>query len=221
MKQPIVTLLFVLFCFSISFGQVEEAQKPMSTGVENSLSIIIPGAKAKTVEKLWKKQLKSYKAKTKKMRKTKELFTDDAAIPQLSSNDVDVYAKVVETSDEVLFSVWFDLGGGFLSSETHPEKYGEAEKMLLLFALEVSKTVIKGELDNEQDVLKKYGKQLTKLEKEKARLLKDIENYKAKIKAAEAAVEQNEANQENKKQDIENQTGKVETVKKKLEELEN
>ncbi len=220
MKQPIAMLLFVLFCYSISFGQVEETQKTMSEGVENSLNIRIPNAKAKTVEKLWKKHMKPYKGKTKRIRKTKEIFSDNASIPQLSSNDVDVYVKIVEAGDEILFSAWFDLGGGFLSSETHPDKYGSAEKMLLLFALDVSKVVIKRELDDEEDTLKKYGKQLTKLEKQKAKLLKDIENYKAKIKAAEAAVEQNEANQENKRQDIENQKAKVGTVKGKLEELE-
>jgi hypothetical protein len=165
--------------------------------------------------------MKPYKGKTKKNRKTKEIFTDNATIPQLSSNSIDVYAKMNEVNGEVLLSVWFDLGGGFLSTETHPDKASAAQILVLQYALEVSKKTTGDELKNEEKNLKKLEKDLAKLEKENSTFHKNIEMYKKKIQEAEANIKNNEAEQVNKNGEIENQKGKVETVKKKLEELDN
>lgn len=221
MKKLIFTLIIALLGTSISFAQVEEADKPMSTGVENSLNIRLLNANEKDVEKLWKAYIKEYKGKTKKDRRTGEIFTDDALIPEISANTVDLYAKMNTVGEEVLFSVWTDLGGEFLSSASHPDKYNQAEKMLLLFALEVSGKVISDELSAEEDTLKKHEKELTKLEKENTKLHQDIEMYKQKILEAEAAIETNVANQENTKVAIEKQKVVVEKVKTKLEAVKN
>lgn len=220
-KSIFTTLLFVFVCSSLIFAQVEEAEKPMSTGVENSLNIRLLDASEKDVERLWKAHIKEYKGKTKKDRRSGEIFTDDATVPSLSANTIDMYAKMNKVGNEVLFSVWYDLGGQFLSSSTHPDKYGQAEKMLLLFALEVSKKVISDELASEEGTLKKQEKDLEKLEKENAKLHSDIEMYKQKIAEAELAIEQNVVNQDNKKVEIENQKGKVQQVKTKLEAVKN
>jgi Skp family chaperone for outer membrane proteins len=221
MKSPILTLLALIFCFSVSLAQVQEAEKPMSTGVENSLNIVIPDAKKKDVEKLWKKYVKPYKGKTKKSRKTGEIFTDDATIPELSANTVDLYAKITEVGDEVMFSVWFDLGGGFLSSYSHPDRYSAGEKVMLFFALEVSGKVISDELKEDEKLLKKKEKELAKLKKENTKLHQSIENYKQKIKEAEAAIKQNEANQANKEAEIAQQREKVEATNRRLEAVKN
>ena len=221
MKKLFFTTFLTLACFVISFGQIEEAQKAMSTGVETAFSIVIPDASEKDMGKIWKSYMKPYKGKTKKSRKTNEFFTDNATIPELSSNSVDVYAKMNEVNGEVLLSVWFDLGGGFLSSETHPDKVSAAQILILQYALEVSKKATGDELKSEKKNLKKLGKELTKLEKVNTKLHQDIEMYKRKIKEAEANIKKNDAEQVNKNEEINNQKEKVEGVKKKLEELDN
>lgn len=221
MKKLIFTLVIALLGSVISFAQVEEAEKPMTTGVENSLNIRLKNANEKDVEKLWKSHIKLYKGKTKKDRKSGEIFTDDALVPELSSNTIDMYAKMATVGDEVMFTVWYDLGGEFLSSATHPDKYGQAEKMLLLFALKVSGKVISDELSVEEGTLKKQEKELVKLEKENTKLHQDVEMYKQKILEAEAAIESNVANQDNTKAAIENQKVVVGKVKTKLEAVKN
>ncbi len=221
MKKLFFITFLTLACFVISFGQIEEAQKAMSTGVETAFSIVIPDASEKDMGKIWKSYMKPYKGKTKKSRKTNEFFTDNATIPELSSNSVDVYAKMNEVNGEVLLSVWFDLGGGFLSSETHPDKVSAAQILILQYALEVSKKATGDELKSEKKNLKKLGKELTKLEKVNTKLHQDIEMYKKKIKEAEANIKKNEAEQVNKNKEINNQKEKVEGVQKKLEELDN
>jgi Skp family chaperone for outer membrane proteins len=189
MKNMSLIMFCLLFSISFTFAQVQEAEKPMSSGVENSLNIVIPDANKKEVEKRWKKFIKPYKGKTKKSRKTNEIFTDDATIPELSANSVDLYAKITEAGNEVMFSVWFDLGGGFLSSYTHPDQYSAAEKVMILFALDVSAKVITDQLKDEEKALKKREKELTKLKKENAKLHQDIKDYKQKILDAEGRVE--------------------------------
>jgi hypothetical protein len=221
MKKLVFTLIVSLLSSTISFSQVEEAIKPMSIGVENSLNIRLLNADEKEVEKLWKTHIKDYKGTTKKDRKSGETLTDDALVPELSANTVDMYIKMNTIGEEVLFSLWVDLGGEFLSSSKHPAKYGQAEKILLLFALEVSQKVISDELAAEEETLKKQEKELVKLEKENAKLLEDIEMYKQKIVDAEAAVQTNITNQDSTKVSIENQKVVVEKVKRKLEAVKN
>lgn len=216
-----LTLFFAISCTFFSFAQVSEAEKPMSTGVENALSIRLLNTTEKDVEKIWKTYTKDYKGKMKKDRKTGEIFTDNANIPELSSNTVDLFAKMTTVGEEVMFSVWFDLGGSFLSSQTHADKYGQAEKILLLFALEVSQKTITDELGSEEDILKKQTKELEQLEKENTKLHSNIEDYKKKIAEAEAAIEKNVAEQENKKVEIQKQEVVVGKVKKKLSEVKN
>lgn len=221
MKKSILTTFLSIVCFAISFGQIEEAQKAMSTGVETAFSIVIPDASEKSMEKIWKSYMKPYKGKTKKNRKTSEIFTDNATIPELSSNSVDVYVKMNEVNGEVLLSVWFDLGGGFLSSETHPDKVNAAQIFVLQYALAVSKKATGDELKNEEKNLKKLEKDLARLEKENSTLHKNIEMYKKKIEEAEASIKNNETEQVDKKDEIENQKEKVGDVKKKLGQLDN
>ena len=221
MRKLIFTLIFALLGFVISFAQVEESEKPMTSGVENSLNIRLKNANEKDVEKLWKAHIKAYKGKTKKDRRSGEIFTDDALVPELSSNTIDLYAKMATVGEEVMCTTWFDLGGEFLSSATHADKYGQAEKILLLFALKVSAKVISDELAAEEGTLKKQEKELVKLGKENTKFHQDIEMYKQKILEAEAAIELNVANQENTKTSIENQKVVVEKVKKKLEAVKN
>ena len=95
MKKLIFTLVIALLGSVISFAQVEEAGKPMTAGVENSLNIRLLNANEKDVEKLWKAHIKSYKGKTKKDRKSGETFTDNALVPEISSNTIICMQKQV------------------------------------------------------------------------------------------------------------------------------
>lgn len=210
-------LVITLFCWiSFSFAQVEEGEEFMSQGTFNSFAIQIPaGIDLKVAEKQWMKMMKTYKGKTKRNKKTREIFSDNAKISALGTNTTDVYARVLGTK----LTVWYDLGGSYLSSAEHPDSYYAAEKMLLDFELRLKKILVNNELDAEQKLLKKKEKELIKLQKRKEKLLSNIEMWKLKISEAETEIQNNDTSQENKKVEIDEQRGVVESVQSKLKEL--
>jgi hypothetical protein len=207
----------------ITFAQVQEGEKLMSLGNNNSLSIELPKVKAEFAEKVWKNFVKSYKgkySKDKKSKERKEYLLDNGLIPGIGAgNTVDVHATFVEIGENTQFSAWFNLGGAFVSSAQFREQYTEAEKLVLKYAIETAAAQTKAQLEDQQDVLKDQEKQLKKLENKNADLKKDIENWKAKIKQAETDIETNVKGQEDQKIKIGEQRKLLDEIQKKLDSM--
>ncbi len=161
-------LLLIACCFLIGTltlnAQITEETKTMSQGVQNALVLELPNTDDKFIDKLWKKHLKSFKGgKTKKNKKENELFTDNIKIPEIGgANAVDLYSRIAENGDYVYLTLWTDLGDAFLSSAEHPDRYVEGEKLLMRFALEVTKEKIKIEINKEENKLRAFEKTLNK-----------------------------------------------------------
>lgn len=222
MKNQLLIIFSVLFfnVFSIN-GQITEQTKSMSEGVQNALVLNLPDTNDKFIDKLWKKYLKEFKGgKSKKNKKENQIFVDDIKIPAIAGSDpIDLYTRTSEIGDDVELTLWVDLGGAYLSSSDHPEEYLEGEKLLMRFALEVTREKIKIEIESEEDKLKDYEKTLKKLERANDNYHRDIEQAKEKIKKAEANIEENNEDQENTNKLIEDQKEMVRKVMKKLEDL--
>jgi hypothetical protein len=197
--------------------RVVEEQKVMSAGNNNSLSVTIPGADEKGISKTWEKRLKKYKGKVKKVKKVDEQLGDNMEITEVGgANTVDVYSKVTGNT----LTVWFDLGGAYLSSYQHPSQYAGAERLLLATTKDVFVSLVEGEMSTEEDKLKKQEKNYEKLVKDKKGLEKDIEEYKAKIAKAEAEIVKNTQEQEATQSAIGAQKNVVEEVKARLSKLQ-
>jgi peptidoglycan hydrolase CwlO-like protein len=229
MKKTLFITVAVLMVSAV-FAQVsiksaistlaKEEEKVMSQGVKNALTLTI-AAKADFVEDEWKDFLGAYKAKPKWMKKEKEWFSDNAIITELGGNNpVDVYAKIEEAgSDATILTVWIDLGGAYLSSYQHADKYGFEQKMLKEFNIKVLKDATQKEYDKEEKKYKKDEKNLKGLVSDKEDLLKDIENYKAKIKKAEDDIIKNEKNQKDAQKVLEDQKEVLKKVQGRMDEL--
>ena len=228
MKKTLVLSLLVL-CNSILFAQtttkkaasVKQETKTMSQGVKNALVIEIINAKPDLVEDKWKSLLDSYKSKPKWNRKEKEFFSDNAQMTDINGNNpVDVYAKIEESgTNNTLLTVWFDLGGAYLNSTDHSEKYALGEKMVTQFAKDVSLAATQKEIDEEEKKFKKQEGKLKSTVGDRDDLLKNIENYKAKIKKAEEEIIKNEQSQKEQQKGIDDQREIIKKVQKKLEEV--
>jgi hypothetical protein len=204
----------------VASAQVKEGEKLMSLGNNNSLSIELPKVKADFAEKIWKNFVKSYKGKYSKDKKNKEYFLDNALIPGLGAgNTVDLHASFVEMGENTMFTVWFNLGGAYVSSAQSKEQYTEAEKLVLKYAIETAAEQTKIHLADQQDELKKQEKQLKKLEEKNADHKKDIENWKNKIKQAETDIEVNVKAQGDQKTKIGEQRKLIDEIQKKLDSL--
>ncbi|MCH2081861.1 MAG: hypothetical protein MK226_05685 [Saprospiraceae bacterium] len=220
-KAILLSFLFVFVTSIFATAQIRESQRKMNQGSNNALVLSLPDVEERFIKKLWQDYMDDfYDVKTKKVRKAKEYLSDNAEIIAIGGNTpIDIYAYFEGDQEDLELTVWFDLGGAYLSSTDHPNRYKEAEKMLMRFALEVAKESTKVELEDQEDLLKDLEKDLAKLKKDNNRYYKAIENAKKKIAEAEENIEQNEKDQLATQTKIEGQLKAVEAVRKKLNDL--
>lgn len=196
-------------------AQVRESKLSMSLGVQNGLSVSIPDAEEKLIDKVWKEYFKPY-GKVKKNKKAKEEFSMDAVVHTIfGSNKMDVYIQTENNSA----NVFFDLKTGFLSSEAYPREFDGAKVFVQEFAYEVEREKTRELLKEEEKKLDKLKDKMEDLVKDNAKYHKDIEEAKEKIKQREADIITNNRDQLSAKSDIENQTGKVQEVQNKLNNI--
>lgn len=219
-------LLFVL-CLSLFTGafaqrnSIKEVRKGMSLGVKEAFTVDIENLNNKEVEKVLMNYLKDFKGKKnpKMDRKTDEILTDDAEIPGLSTNTIDVYASLEGKGDNSTVTFWFDLGGAFLSEDNHPEKMEALSEWLYAFGLKTRVRTIELELEEEEKRLKEFNKNFDKLVKEQEKLEATIRKAEEAIKNAQKDLENNAADQENSREIILEQQKMIEKVKDKLKKI--
>ncbi|HBF87099.1 MAG TPA: hypothetical protein DDX39_00545 [Bacteroidales bacterium] len=217
MNKIILSALFIGIFFGISNAQrkivVSEKNFSFVSGNQNSLVVNIYEADEDLILKQWKKLMKDYDAK---VSSKKEVFADNALIKNLSPNTVDVYAVTEKNQDgDFNLVVAIDLGGAYLSSSSHPDKYKTAERVIYDFAVETTKEAIKEQVKEQEKNLEKLQSEAAQLVKDKENLQKSIEDYKAKILQAEEDIKTNEKSQTDKTKEIENQTVIVNEIKEK------
>lgn len=216
MKRTLSILaLSMIMVFSLVAQEVNEKAKTMSLGTQNALITSIPDADGKVIEKIWKDYIKEY-GKVKKNRKSGEYYSDNIKVSSISgAGTMDVYA----TMQDGQLITYFDMGDGFLSSETHSSEYKNAEIFLIEFAHEVQRYMINEELEDQEKEMQSLERELDRLISKNEGYHKDIERARERIAQAEADIEQNLIDQENKRLEIHAQEELVEETKGKLEEV--
>lgn len=220
MKNAGLTFFMLILCFTVAVAQVSEEERSMSQGMYNALVMNIPNADDGEAERLWKKFMKTKRAKTKKVKRSSEWYSEGAEVTGMGG-DVDVYATFESTGDDVRMVVWFNMGEDYLSSMAYPGEYASGERVLYDFETVVYKEGVKEEIKTEENNLKKLESELKKAKKDKERYERDIEQAKDKIKKAEANIESSLVEQEEINDRIAEQKKIIEKTKKKLEARDN
>lgn len=230
--KNVIIVFALLFVTNFTFAQmtaksvaempaIEEEDRNMSKGTNTAFVIMMEGVSKNELEKEWKDFTKGLKAKAKQARKSKEWFSNNAKIPNLSDNTVDVYADIrYETKENSSITVWFDLGGDFVNSKTQSEATREANKILQKFVLKVYKHEAEDFLKLEKKTLSGLEKDLKKLEKDKKDYEKKIEEAKATIAKMEKNIEVNIENQKKKAESIEAQKQAVDAAGNKVKDFD-
>lgn len=216
----LTTWLIFLIPFSIQAQNLQENERTMSQGSKPGFSMNIDELTTKDAEKLWIDFLKNTNAKTKKDRKTNEVFADDASVPAISSNLMDVYATFTERGKQTEMVVWVDLGGAFLSRRQHPEKIDAFQQWMAEFGRVTRVRKVEIEQEAEELVFKDQKKEFDKLIKEEDRLKKEINDAEQRINQAKKELEVNQANQNNRRQEMERQQMKIQEIEAKKKRIE-
>jgi uncharacterized protein YlxW (UPF0749 family) len=207
-------------------AQVRETTASMSAGTRPALEVELPVMDKKAIVKAWSDFIKDYKAKV-STKRSDEVFADNAVIKSLNGNNtVDLYAMPSVGSSRAYLTVWFDLGGAYLSRNTHATEYVAAEKLLMDFASQVGKVALEAEVAAEERKLKvmeaetaNFTKDNEKLQKENDQMEKEIEALKQKIEQNRATIQKNQTEQTNKQREVESQRDKSRGLQTKLRKM--
>lgn len=212
---------FILLSYSTFYAQdIEEMMASMSLGDHNAIILHLP-YEAKFADNIWKDYLKTFKGKSKKVKRSDEVFTDDANISYISNNTVDIYSVIQSDGDGSELKLWMDLGGGFVDSQNFPDAYEGVKVFLQGYEKQLNVENIKLELKNEESRLKDLERDLSKLERLNEKYHKEIEDWKAKIAENESLIEKNVMEQDDAKKMIDDQKEMIRQVEVKLAKAEN
>ncbi len=209
-------LPFIVLFTTSTFAQniqVEEATASIDGQSRNSLTVIITEGNAGDVNKAWKKELKGMKGK---VSDKKFLFADDCEVKSMGDNSFDVYAVTESVAGGAKLIIAFDLGGAYLNSREHPDRFSAAKSIVYKFAVEQTKAVVSAQLKNQEKVLGQMEKDLASMKKDKEKLEADIEDYKKKIVEAQESIKTNIGQQAAKKTEMEGQKATIGTLSTKL-----
>jgi methyl-accepting chemotaxis protein len=184
-----ILLSAALLSSSLLFGQQKvelvEKRENLTIGSVPSITISMPYGSESEVEKELKSALKKWKGK---LTMKHEFFLDDVELKEFGENTFDVYGKVYVEADEVKIAVSIDLGGAYLNSVAHPNKYKVMEDKLHILGNNITKEVLEDQFKDEQKELKKLNNELSKLVNKKNDLVSQISYSKADIASAETHI---------------------------------
>ena len=222
MKKYFVLVIAAVTSFSVSAQKikVKESNENIGGGSHNSLVVNLYDISPSDADDAFRSYMKTYGGK--RSSQDGGIFIDNATIKDMSNNTVDVYGKAQgkKGDKEITYIISFDLGGVFLNSSDHKDKYKVAEKLVKDFAVSTCKDIIEQELKVANKKESNLESDQKDLEKENRNLNSDIEDYKAKIKKAESNLVTNKSDQEKKKSEIDVQKKVVSDVEIKLKAIE-
>lgn len=218
--KTIFTISFLVIVFIASAQnfsvEVYESIEKIGHGNNNALVVTIYENSLAVVEKEWKDRMKDFDPEKNKLSHD-ELSVDNATIKEMGNNTIDIYCKFIEDVrlKNIKMIAAFDLGGAFLTSSTHKDKFEIAKKIMVDFATKLTKEAIEKQIKDELKTLGRLEEKEKDLEKDKKNLENEIKSQNEKIKKAEVGIIENEKNQQQKKKEIDDEKKIIELIKKK------
>jgi len=201
MKQVlIIFFIFISITKLIAQNNVEiklsEASVIFSIGPQPAISSEFVNVSQKELMKAFEKYMKNYKAKTKSLKR--ETIATGAQIKTISTGLINVYCAYKQEirGNKITAYFAFDLGNGFVSSESNPIEYQAARQFVYDFSFKFYRDLYEQKVRNANKDLKKLLLYDEKLKKEKKKLEHTIAKKKDEIKRAELLLNKNARDQE-------------------------
>ena len=190
-KLLLLTTFVGVFNFS-SFSQdraIRESIRKMSEGENNSLSITLEKFSRREALQTWTRYLQRFRGKTTVRKYLGEIFTDNASIPDISANVIDIYSMVNEKDDGSELIVWFYLGGKYLSRTDHGDKYHVAADLLYDYSDRLALDVAIVNVKRQQDSLKMSTRTLKKIKKNEIKTNIEIAKLEDKLRQKKQSLD--------------------------------
>ena len=222
-----IQLLFILITgwgFSPVFSQnynfkVTETSKVINeNGSKNVLVVNIYETNEDIIRKEWKSQLKDLGAKV--STDNNKLTATNATIKEFGNLPFNVFSVIEKTSEGYYqLIVGVDLGGAFMESAKHPDKYKIFSSLMADFAKRLTRESVESQVKAAGKELEKRQSEQDKLTKENEKLNSNIKKWQEEIKKAESDIEENLKKQEEQKKKIEDAKDLMDTIRLKLKNL--
>ena len=218
----LLLILFATTAFCQNYSiQITESNEAIGVGKNNAMVVNVFENDLDKVEKEWKNTIKNYKNEKTNLHHH-SLFADNVVINEISTGTVDIYTNFIEKKDNksVGMIVAFDLGGVYMSSNQHGDKFLAAKKIVYDFAVKVTKAALDEQLSVENKKLEKLLEKKDDLEKDKINMNSRIEEDRDRIKKAQEDIAKNEENLKKNEKDQQDQQLKIDEQKKMINEFQ-
>lgn len=206
--------------FSVLFGQeVKMTDEPVSfsMGVKNAIVANIPFGKREAVEKQLKSELKSWKGKVVVVGDEYQVIQGKNKI--FGESHVNVYAKIIETVDEIKVAFVVDKGGRFMTNGEDPAEYKAVWEKVKKFGASSASASIALAVDADSKVLKSMEKEEKKIKSEIESSKKDIENSKKKIEQSQKKIDVKQQELSKKQEEIKAQNLQISNHKSNAKKI--
>jgi len=190
MKTILVIGIYLLTTTGIyaQSGKVQYGTASFNGMSEISSSIEIENIDESVVTKKWVSYLKDFNGKVKNHKG--EIFADNAKIPAISSDTLDIFSTVDESGDDVIIKTGINLNGKFINNaDGH---FVAVDDLLLRFATSILKDKAEIEFANAEKILKELEKDLREISDKNKKLESGIVEMKSDIADNERSIKENE-----------------------------
>lgn len=187
---------------------VKEESRNMSKGSNNAFVIEVPQTKATDLKKDWQKFLKDI-GKLKIDDEKGELYTLNASISKISTNQLNHYALFTENATAATLVAFFQIKDTFVSSVNNQTTAANITALVREFGKAAYTNAVEDEIKTEKKALKK-------LQNELESFLKDEDKAKGSIAEMKQKIEQNGTEIKVKKQEQELKQKEIMAQKEKI-----
>jgi hypothetical protein len=221
-----IKLIFLSLLF-IS-GLSANAQNPNATEIESAMSlgtrpgftIQVDNVKLKSAENLWYEFVKDeFGSRPRSVKGFDELKAEEAKLKSISKEQFNLHSAMKASGDNVILTIWFDMGTSFLNGKESPNLAETAKAKLVDFYYYVQKDNAKNVIKEQEDKYKDAEKALSRLVDQGESITKDIRNYEDKLQEAKREKEKNINEQTIAKTALEEQRLKLDDAKKALDNI--
>ncbi len=198
--------------------EVSESTEKIADGRHNALVVKVYGWEAKDVEDEARKE---WRGMGNVKSRSNPVFIDDATDRKMGDNPFDFYARAEDVEENVVkLIVAVNLGGAYMNSGEHKDRYKAMEEMVREFAIRISKEKMEEKVQAREDKLEEIEDQLKDIEKDREDQTKLIEDKKKEIKKAEKAIKNAEKEIEDLKDKKKDKLKEIEKQKEAVKAAE-